>query len=96
MPRREDGGASRPRGRAPRLLPQKGGTGARLQQVTRQNGQEHTDEAQGAETKVSYHVYCYAFLFLSAALYVHFEKLCKENYLKSDYRFLLDIIARER
>lgn len=76
MPRREDGGASRPRGRAPRLLPQKGGTGARLQQVTRQNGQEHTDEAQGAETEVSYHViYVYIvmlvlFLFQAALVSV--------------------------
>lgn len=45
MPRREDGGASRPGGRAPGLLPQKGGTGAGLQQVLGQDGQEHTAEA---------------------------------------------------
>jgi len=45
MPRREDGGASRPRGRAPGLFPQEGGTGAGLQQIPRQDGQKHTVEA---------------------------------------------------
>lgn len=53
MSRCKDGGASRPRGRAPGLFPQKGGTRAGLQQVSRQDGQEYTVEAQGAETEVS-------------------------------------------
>jgi len=38
MSRCEDGGTSCPRGRAPGFLPQKGGTGAGLQQVSRQDG----------------------------------------------------------
>lgn len=45
MPRRKNGGTGRPCGRAPGLFPQKGGTGAGLQQVPRQNGQEYTTEA---------------------------------------------------
>jgi len=52
MPRRKNGGASRARRGAAGLLPQTGGIGAGLQQVPRQDGQEHTAEAQGAETKV--------------------------------------------
>jgi hypothetical protein len=53
MPGRADGGAGRARGRAPGLLQEAGGAGARLQQVPRQDGQEHPDAAQGAEAKVS-------------------------------------------
>ena len=58
MPRRADGGAGGAGRRAPGLFQEAGRTRARLQQVPRQDGQEHTAQAQGAKAKV-----CYIFHF---------------------------------
>ena len=51
MPRCAHGSAGSAGGRAPGLLPSTGRARARLQQVSRQDGQEHTDAAQGATTE---------------------------------------------
>ena len=64
MPRHPDGGASRHRGGASGFFSKESRARARLQQISRQVGQKHTAQTQGAKTKVT-HLAFLCDLFLS-------------------------------